>query len=177
MNCEWPEDDIEDSEYPAPIEKFWLPRIYDRSRFDPEWYAKWAPPCPGARPQRMCEIVGFRLKGADYLQLRVILRDGDGGVCQMIVEEHDDVVFVHALACCDPEREAPRKGRARTPDRHETDCPCNVWLEAPLGERVVVNYENDEPLPLYIPRRGTDEPSELVPRPPGDLWPPSDASG
>jgi hypothetical protein len=78
---------------------------------------------------------------------------------------------VHALACFKPVPEPPpRKSRVNKQPRHETDCPCNHVLDAPLGARVVVNYETDEPLPLLIPRWGTPEPSEYVPRPPGDLW-------
>jgi hypothetical protein len=58
-----------------------------------------------------------------------------------------------------------------SPDpRHETDCPCNYWLDAPLGARVVVNYETDEPLPLLIPHWDTAGGSEYLRRPPGDLW-------
>lgn len=157
--------------YAAP-QKEWLPRIYDRARFDPEWYAKWAPACPDGNPQRMCEIVGFRLKALDYLQLRVVLRERDHGVCQAIIEEHDDVVFVHALACFDPDP-APsptgKRRRAPKPTRpSEMDCPCNVGLAAPLGERIVVGYETDEPLSLFIPGDLT-HPSEYVPRPPGVL--------
>lgn len=176
MCCEWSDGAYEEyvDEHVLPPERFWLPRSFDRSRFEPEWYAKWAPRCPDGNTQRMCEVVGFRLKAPDHLQLRVILRDGDNGVCQLVVEEQDDVVFVHAVACLRPDAQKGSASKRRRSDRRETDCPCNWWLDAPLGERVVVNYENDEPLPLYIPHWDSDEPSEFVPRPPGDLWTPSD---
>jgi hypothetical protein len=171
MNVDWFDDVRNEEERPDPPQKFWLPRIYDRSRFDPSWYTKWAPRCPNGNPQRMCEIVGFRLKGADYLQLRVILCDEDHGVCQLVVEEHEDVVFVHALACFEPAPEPPpRKGRKKQQQRHETNCPCNHWLDFPLGARVIVNYETDRPLPLCIPHWGEDKPDEYIPRPLGDLW-------
>jgi hypothetical protein len=118
------------------------------------------------------EIVAFRLKGPDYLQLRVILKKGDHGACQIIIDEHPDRLYVRALACLkDDEDEA--SGWSGT---DEVDCGCCVWLDAPLGERVVIDVETGEELPLLIPRWGTGEPSLHIPRPPGLLWPPDAVS-
>ena len=116
------------------------------------------------------EIVGFRLKGADYLQLRVVLLDRcDRGICHVTVEEHDDRVLVDAVACMYD----PSDGRAARDDApSETDCPCNVWLDEPLGERIVVDIESGRPLPLCVPEWGRDAPTEYIPRPAGLLWPP-----
>jgi hypothetical protein len=79
------------------------------------------------------------------------------------------VVVVRALACMVDEPPVPnefcRPG-------HMVDCPCNVPLDAPLGERAVIDFDSGDPLPLFIPRWGTDERSVYVLRPEGSLWPP-----
>lgn len=133
------------------------------------WLDKWAPPCPLGYPQRLLTILGFRLKAVDCLQLRVVLGWRDG-ICAVIVDEHSDLVYVRVLAC-HPEDEAddPRDPRR---SREDLDSPCRRWLHAPLAERVVIDVDSGEPLPMYIPRWGTGEPSLYVPRPPGILWPP-----
>jgi hypothetical protein len=133
------------------------------------WVDKWAPPCPLGYPQRLLTLLGFRLKAVDCLQLRVVLGWRDG-ICCVIVDEHPDLVDVRVLAC-HPEDEAddPRDPHRR---REDLDSPCRVWLDAPLGERIVIDVDSGEPLPMYIPRRGTGEPSLYIPRPPGILWPP-----
>jgi hypothetical protein len=41
-----------------------------------------------------------------------------------------------------------------------------------LADRVVIDFDSGRPLPLFIPRSGTDERSVYVPRPRGSLWPP-----
>jgi hypothetical protein len=143
---------------------------------DDDWQAKWAPPCPEGNPQRLLEILGFRLKGADYLQLRVVLRRSlDNGVCQAVIDEHPDRIYVRAIACLreEEEEEEERPDLSWIPSE-EADCPCNWWLDAPLAERVVIDVDTGAELPLYIPRWGTGEPSLYVPRPPGLLWPPAE---
>jgi hypothetical protein len=147
-------------------------RITQGHDYDPGWLEKWAPECPDGHPQRLCTILGFRLKGEDDLQLRVVLGWLDGGVCRLVVDEHHDRVVVRALACLDDEPSAPNEfsGPGRT-----VDCPCNVWLEAPLGDRAVIDFDSDRPLSLFIPRWGTDERSIYIPRPEGNLWPPDSA--
>lgn len=134
---------------------------------DAAWLEKWAPKCPDGDPQRLCELRGFRLKGRDHLQLRVALRALDRGVCQLIIEEHPDRVYVRALAC-EHEDEPGRTGSVP----QETDCPCNVWLDAPLDERIVVDIDSGRPLPLFVRGWGSGKPSVYVPRPTGSLWPP-----
>jgi hypothetical protein len=56
--------------------------------------------------------------------------------------------------------------------REPMSCPLNLWLDAPLGHRVVIDFDSEKEVPLNIPHWGTDEPSEYVPCPPGNLWPP-----
>ena len=155
------------------------------------WPRPAIPPCPDGNPQRRVEIVGFRLKGADYLQLRVVLRyRHDRGICHVTVEEHDDRVLVCAVACMDdsPDERAGSCGCGRVCDcgrvcgcdcdcdcdcePSETEGPCNVWLDEPLGERIVVDIESGRPLPLCVPGWGRDRLTEYIPRPAGLLWPP-----
>jgi hypothetical protein len=140
---------------------------------DESWLSKWAPRCPDGHAQRLCEILGFRLKGEDYLQLRVVLTLGDGGVCQAIIDEHEDRVYVRAIACL--AQDVPDRGIwDRRSD--EVDCPCCVWLDAPLGERIVIDVDTNREVPLCIPRWGTGQPSLYLPRPRGTLWPPASAA-
>lgn len=138
-----------------------------------EWMEKWAPPCPDGNHQRLLSILGFRLKGADYLQLRVLLRKGDNGVCQAIVEEHPDQIHVRAFSCLTEEAYDADWYWLPT---EEVDWPCNWWLDAPLGERVVIDVDSGKELPYYIPRWDTHETDLYVPRPPGLLWPPEDVA-
>lgn len=138
-----------------------------------EWMDKWAPRCPDGNHRRLLSILGFRLKGADYLQLRVALRKSDYGVCEAIIEEHPDSIYVRALACVDEQHDDAWSSSVR----EEVDCGVAVWLDAPLGERIVIDEDTGEELPLLIPRWGTGEHSLYVPRPPGVLWPPDERTG
>jgi hypothetical protein len=139
---------------------------------DESWLKKWAPVCPDGHIQRLCEIVGFRLKGERYLQLRVVLTRADLGIDYAIVDEHEDRIYVRVIAVVGEDVADPG---GWFPPSDEVDCPCNVWLEEPLDERVVIDIDTNRELPLYIPRWGTGEPSLYVPRPSGSLWPPDDA--
>jgi hypothetical protein len=65
-------------------------------------------------------------------------------VCQVVVEEHDQEVYVRVLVCRDLERSAPGP-------RDYIDCPVRAWLDKPLGERAVIDVDSDEELPLFIP--------------------------
>jgi hypothetical protein len=132
------------------------------------WMDKWAPPCPLGCRQRLLELLGFRLKAEDWLQLRVVLGWRDR-ICAAIVDEHPDLVYVRVLACHEDEADDPRDPNR---SRNDVDCPCRVYLDAPLGERVVIDVDSGEPLPMLIPRWGTGERSFYIPRPAGILWPP-----
>lgn len=154
---------------------YWLdtppPEILDADEAR-EWRAKWAPCCPDGDPQRVCEILGFRPKSVDLLQLRVVLRASDHGVCTAIVDEHPDHIDVRVLACMPDDTPYPRDG----PAPKEMDCPIRVLLDAPLGTRDVIDIDTGEALPFYIPRFDVDgPPGRYIPRPPGNLWPPDPA--
>jgi superfamily II DNA or RNA helicase len=41
-------------------------------------------------------------------------------------------------------------GRLHRPHEY-VDCPVRVWLDRPLGERAVIDVDDDEELPLYVP--------------------------
>jgi hypothetical protein len=110
-----------------------------------EWCAKWAPACPVGNPQRVRRPLGFRERSIGELELRVDLGGNDGGVCQVILDERDDEVYVRVLVCYDDDDDAPQ------PDREYVDCPVRVWLEKPLGMRAVIDVGSDEELPLFIP--------------------------
>jgi hypothetical protein len=99
---------------------------------------------------------------------QVVLEWRDG-ICNVIVDERPDLVYVRVLGCHpkDP-ADAPRD-----PDRsrEDLDSPRRVYLDAPLGERIVVDVDSGEPLPMYIPRWVPANGSFYIRRPPGILSP------
>lgn len=111
-----------------------------RDGYDDTWF-----PCPDGNPQRLCRALGFRERNVAELELRVLLGDRDGGVCQVIVDEDDDEIYVRVIVCC-KYADKPSRGR-----RHYVDCPVRVSLGRPLGERAVIDQDTDEELPLFIP--------------------------
>ena len=132
----------------------------ERIVFDEEahgaWLEKWLRPCPDGKPQRVREALGFRERNIGELELRVALGGGDEhGVCDVIVDEQDDEVFVRVLICYDEDAEW-----VPIAQREYTDCPVRVWLDKPLGERAVIDVDSDEELPLFIPayRDGVPDP-------------------
>jgi hypothetical protein len=102
--------------------------------------------CPDGQQQRLCHPLGFRERNLGELELRVLLGPGDHGVCQVIVEERGDEVYVRVLAHCCDEDDAPARR-----SRDYIDCPVRVELDEPLGERAVIDFDCDEELPLYKP--------------------------
>lgn len=140
----------------------------DRDEGDGWWVPARTQPCPDGDPQRLCQILGFRLKGEDLLQLRVVLCDFDNGVCQAVVDEQPDCIRVRVVACIRTD-EIPLH---QSPAPSEMDCPVRVWLDEPLGPRPIIDLDTGEELPLFLPRRNLNQSSRYVPRPPGDVWPP-----
>jgi hypothetical protein len=99
---------------------------------------------------RRRRALGFRERSVGELELRVPFSLSEPeGVCQVIVDERDDEVYVRVLVCYedeDDEDDAP-------PRRPEyMDCPARVWLERPLCNRAVIDVDDDRELPLYIPK-------------------------
>jgi hypothetical protein len=141
--------DASDLGRPSPF-KPWVGREYDRPLPQPdperrcEFCDKWAPRCPDGNPQRLRRALGFRERNIRELELRVPLGGNDGGVCQVVVDERPAEVYVRVLVCCRDDRTTSRD--------EELDCPVRVWLEQPLGERAVIDVDNDEELRLYTPK-------------------------
>ncbi|MBV8999728.1 MAG: hypothetical protein JO304_11745 [Solirubrobacterales bacterium] len=109
------------------------------------WRESW-PPCPDGKPLRLCHALGFWERNVGELELRVLLGGDDGGVCQTIVEERGEEVYVRVLVHLHDEDNA----RVRR-DREYMDWPVRLWLDRPLGERAVIDLDTDEELPLYTP--------------------------
>lgn len=129
---------------PASLRRRWVVPANDPP--NPYSPAKWAPPCPDGSPQRLCHPLGFRERSVGELELRVSLGGDDGGVCHVSVDEREDEVYVRVVVCkSEEDKKAPR--------RHTgfTDWPVRVWLERPLGERLVIDVDSEEELPLFIP--------------------------
>jgi hypothetical protein len=90
--------------------------------------------------------LGFRERNVRELELRVALCEDDAGVCQVVVDEREEEVYVRVLV-------ARRERRAATTrDLDYVDCPVRVWLERPLGTRAVIDVDSDEELPLFLPK-------------------------
>jgi hypothetical protein len=118
-----------------------------------EWCQKWAPPCPVGNPQRLRRALGFRERNVAELELRVPLsRSEPEGACQVIVDEREDQVYVRILVCYEDEEDEGEDDVRPPPRREYVDCPVRVWLGRPLGERAVIDVDDDEELPLYVPK-------------------------
>ena len=102
--------------------------------------------CPDGQQQRLGHPLGFRERNVGELELRVLLGPGEDGVCQVIVEERGDEVYVRVLVHCADEDYVPTHR-----SRDYLDCPVRVELDEPLGERAVIDFDLDEELPLYKP--------------------------
>ena len=71
----------------------------------------------------------------------------DEGICEAaIAEETDERVYVRVILCYD-EREQSSKV-------DYVDCPTHVYLEQPLGDRVVVDAFTGLEVPLLAPKSG-----------------------
>jgi len=99
------------------------------------WCEKWAPACPDGNPQRLRHPLGFRERNVGELELRVALGGDDRGVCHLVVEEHDDVVYVRVLICCYDDDDPLQDDDKAPPVRENVDCPVRVWLERGGGDR------------------------------------------
>jgi hypothetical protein len=107
-----------------------------------KWCEKWAPSCPDGNPVRVRRPLGSRERNRAELELRVALGGNDLGVCDVIVDERADEVYVRVLVCYDPDE----------PKSHDySDWPVRVWLDRPRGERAVIDVDSDEELRLYTP--------------------------
>jgi len=103
------------------------------------------PRCPIGLPQRPCKCLGYHERESARLQLRIVM-GRDEGICDAIAEETDEHVYVRVILCYD-EREQSSK-------IDYVDCPTHVYLEQPLGDRVVVDAFTGLEVPLLAPELG-----------------------
>ena len=82
-----------------------------------EWGEKW-PACPDGHPLKLRHALGFRERSVRELELRVSLGDDGWGVCQIIVDEREDEVYVRVLL----HRSDDRRGVSLT-EREYLDSP------------------------------------------------------
>jgi hypothetical protein len=118
--------------------------------------AKWWPRCPEDNPQRLLDIIGYRIKGPDFIQALVLLTPEDNGVCQAPFVEYPDRVEVRAIACSGSEL-----GYGRIEDQPTTAWPSNVLLDSPLGDRVVVDVDSGLPLRRFTLGRPNGSPGSV----------------
>jgi hypothetical protein len=90
------------------------------------------------RPRR---VLGYREREPCRLQLRIAVR-GEEHVDEILVEEDDATVVVHATVCTAIDVEAGEW----------VDCPFHVYLEHPLGDRDVIDGVSGKPVPFRPPR-------------------------
>jgi hypothetical protein len=103
-----------------------------------KWCEKWCPRCPDGNPQLLRHPIAFRERNLCELELRVPLAYDEHGVCQVVVDEHEDEVYVRVVICYDePPEDRPLRARPFT------NCPVRVWLEHPLGQRAVIDVDSD----------------------------------
>jgi hypothetical protein len=107
------------------------------------WLEKWAPNCPIGNPQRVRTCVGYREREPGRLQLRVPLSRTEG-VCEVIVEEHEEKVLVRVLVCYEEDDDGELRAEY-------VDCPVHVYLDQPLSGRSVIDEETKEELPPFVP--------------------------
>jgi hypothetical protein len=110
------------------------------------WLDKWTVRCPERNAQRVGHPLGFWAREPCQLELRVPLGGDDYGVCDVIVDERDDEVYVRVIVCYRQDDEELSR------DREYVDCPARTWLERPLGQRAVIDVDTDKELPLYTSR-------------------------
>jgi hypothetical protein len=103
--------------------------------------------CPDGRRQRLCHTLGVHERNVGELELRILLRPGEDGVCQVIVEEREDEVYVRVLV-----HRADEDDASARPSRRYLESHVRVELDEPLGARAVIDFDRDEELPLDEPK-------------------------
>jgi hypothetical protein len=120
--------------------------MYDVDDERAAWLEKWAPKCPIGNPQRLRMCVGYREREPGRLQLRVPLTRTEG-VCEVIVEEHEETILVRVLVCYEEDPDDDLRPEY-------VDCPVHVYLDQPLNDRAVIDEDTREPLALFVPHWG-----------------------
>jgi hypothetical protein len=102
------------------------------------------PRCPLGLTQQSRACLGHYERGSRRLQIRMLMRE-DEGVCTVRGEEDDASVTIRVITCRsdDPVNRLGYPGYAE--ERH------HVSIEAPLGDRVVLDHETGAPMAFYVP--------------------------
>ena len=91
---------------------------------------------PHEQRWRRCD--GHMEREEGRLQLRVALRGGEG-VCAVLFEEDEESVAVLILVCGEDDPKADWIG-----------CPTHIYLEQPLGDRMVLDVSlGRQPVPYF----------------------------
>jgi len=105
-----------------------------------DWLDKWAPRCATGNPQRPCSCLAYREPESGLLQLRVAMLKGAEDICEVIVHEDQDSVYVRVLACYDKNDDGDERCGY-------VNCLVDIYLENPLSGRTVIDVERDRALP------------------------------
>lgn len=87
-----------------------------------------------SHPRRPRPCYRCREREPGRLQLRVVQGLGEEGVCEILVEERANAVEVLVLVC------------GEGPSDDPCDCPHHVYLDSPLGGRLVLDVARDHAL-------------------------------
>jgi hypothetical protein len=111
------------------------------------------PRCPLGLTQQPRACLGRYERGDRWLQIRMLMRD-DEGVCTVLVEEDESSVTVRVITCRsdDPVDRLGYPGYAE--ERH------HVSIEAPLGDRTVLDHQTGRPMPFYVPTHDNGRPTK-----------------
>jgi hypothetical protein len=111
------------------------------------------PSCPLGLRQDSRACLGYYEREHLRLQIRMLMRD-DEGICTVLVEEDGSSVTIRAIACRsdDPLDRLGYPGYAE--ERH------HVWIETPLGDRTVLDYQTGKPMPFYVPTYENNRPTK-----------------
>jgi hypothetical protein len=121
-----------------------LDRPIDQDPF-PEINEMWLPVCPIGLPQIARECLGCREREPGRLQLRVPMLHNEG-ICDVVLDEHPSHVVVRVVVCWrddddDQRYWYPGFAEGRT----------HAYLDAPLADRTVIDFETGKPVPFYVP--------------------------
>jgi hypothetical protein len=104
---------------------------------------RWLPYCPAHHPVEPKELLGYTILSPRLLRVEVSMR-GFEDVCDVVVDEGPDLIRVRATACANFHNH-PVFRRSALGD------PSVITLNEALGDRVVIDYETEEPVPVYVP--------------------------
>jgi hypothetical protein len=105
----------------------------------------WLPACLIGLPQSARECLGYREREPGRLQLRVPMLHNEG-VCDVVLDEHSSYVGVRVVVC---RRDDDDDQRHWYPGFAEERI--HAYLDAPLADRTVIDFETGKRVPFYVP--------------------------